>query len=276
MDGATRDTQTRYVFVDAGHILSHGPSRLAKLYSEPRDIDYSLVRSALNANRVYVFDALPTVKTPSQSDADHAAALTNASLRLRGIEHSPYVHVRTGTMVGDGRKRRQKGVDIALAVEALTHAFRRNMEHAILVTGDADFTPLVRALVDAGTYVTLIGHDPPADLIGAADVYEPLGLVRLTEFAYSERERDENKRLVRVGYPDPAFVAEGFGTCAVATLELRMYFEEWIVTPGDGDWGFVSSDARVAADTAQDALGANVITWDAAAQAILAMPSDDH
>jgi uncharacterized LabA/DUF88 family protein len=42
-----------------------------------------------------------------------------------------------------------------IAVDMLTHAFRRNMQQATLLTGDLDFKPLLDALVNDGMFVTL-------------------------------------------------------------------------------------------------------------------------
>jgi hypothetical protein len=78
--------------------------------------------------------------------------------------------VRLGSLTGQ-RKRRQKKVDILLAVEALDHAVRRNMDRAILLTGDRDFEPLVHSLVQMGIHVHVAGdrQHTSAHLRRAAD-----------------------------------------------------------------------------------------------------------
>jgi hypothetical protein len=55
----------------------------------------------------------------------------------------------------DRKKKRQKQVDILLAVHALTHTMRKNMNSVTLLAGDEDFTPLVAALVQEGMNVTI-------------------------------------------------------------------------------------------------------------------------
>jgi hypothetical protein len=52
----------------------------------------------------------------------------------------------------------------------MTHAFRGNITKATLFAGDADFVPLIKALVSEGLHVTL-WHPPQAntELKGAAD-----------------------------------------------------------------------------------------------------------
>ena len=63
----------------------------------------------------------------------------------------------------------QKKSDVMIAVDMLTHTFRR-VQEAILLTGDLDFKPLIDALVNDGMFVTL-WHPPQAikELIAAAD-----------------------------------------------------------------------------------------------------------
>jgi hypothetical protein len=61
--------------------------------------------------------------------------------------------VRRGSL--RGKRRRQKEVDVLLAVDMLSHSHRRNTDRMMLLGGDLDFRPLVEALVDQGTIVTV-------------------------------------------------------------------------------------------------------------------------
>ena len=51
--------------------------------------------------------------------------------------------------------RSTKRVDITIATDMLTHAHRGNYDLAILVSGDEDYVPLVRAVKDEGCRVVL-------------------------------------------------------------------------------------------------------------------------
>jgi len=51
------------------------------------------------------------------------------------------------------QKHSEKGVDVALAVDALQVGLGRMIDVAVLVTGDGDFVPLVRALNKQGVRV---------------------------------------------------------------------------------------------------------------------------
>ena len=56
------------------------------------------------------------------------------------------------------QKHGEKGVDVALAVDALQVGLGRMIDVAVLVTGDGDFVPLVRALNKQGVRVLLLAY----------------------------------------------------------------------------------------------------------------------
>ena len=51
--------------------------------------------------------------------------------------------------------RGSKQVDVSLTVEMLNHAYRNNYDVAVLVAGDGDYIPLVKAVMDSGHRVFL-------------------------------------------------------------------------------------------------------------------------
>jgi uncharacterized LabA/DUF88 family protein len=52
--------------------------------------------------------------------------------------------------------QREKGVDVALAIEAIQAALTDSLDLSILVTGDGDFVPLARALMKHGVRVGVL------------------------------------------------------------------------------------------------------------------------
>jgi len=101
------------------------------------------------------------------------------------IRALPGFHVRLGALRGEGGRQRQKQVDVQLATDMLTHAFHRNMEKAVLVSGDLDFKPVVDSLVSLGTHIHVCceRQSGSADLYWAADVWIEINLN--TWFAWS-------------------------------------------------------------------------------------------
>ncbi len=78
-------------------------------------------------------------------------------------------------------RRKQQGVDVLLAIDALKHAQARNMGSCRIFSGDGDFLPLIDALVETGVIVSTIGFGDPsksevaASLRDASDTYYQIG-----------------------------------------------------------------------------------------------------
>lgn len=78
------------------------------------------------------------------------------------------------TLKGDGEdtwyKLAQKGVDVELAIDVLEAAHQDRYDVAVLITGDADFVPLIRRITSLGKQA-LIAHftcEPWTDENGVA------------------------------------------------------------------------------------------------------------
>jgi uncharacterized LabA/DUF88 family protein len=140
------------------------------------ELDY---QNFFQHRKIFYYDALPTQK-PDQSDAEFEAALDVAQRRHSVLRQVYGCHVNVGKTVAKKRKKlEQKGVDVLLAIEALGHVHRKNAKEVTLLTGDEDFTPLVRELVREGAYVT-VWHEKKStsvDLIEAADFAQDLDLL---------------------------------------------------------------------------------------------------
>lgn len=97
-------------------------------------------------------------------------------------------------LVERSRGEREKGVDVRLAVDMLVHAAWNNYDVAILVSGDADFEPLVRRVRDLGkkVYISFYPHAIAETLKESSDglmeflaetlVLKPLATTIINEF----------------------------------------------------------------------------------------------
>lgn len=142
-----------YLFVDGGAFRSI-LERLSNEYLNGDDllsfIDFE--RMASNFTKVFYYDCyLPEKHTQVyQMLLEKQIALFNKMRSASGF------HVIEGITRKNARRNEQKGVDVNIAVDMLMHTYRKNMDKAYLLTGDADFIPLVKSLVNEGMYVTLI------------------------------------------------------------------------------------------------------------------------
>ncbi|APV44994.1 hypothetical protein Dform_01673 [Dehalogenimonas formicexedens] len=72
------------------------------------------------------------------------------------VEAIPYTELRLGRLVytnaWPNTPPYEKGVDVMLATDMLTHCFKNNYDTAILVAGDADFVGALQAVKDNGKH----------------------------------------------------------------------------------------------------------------------------
>ncbi len=78
---------------------------------------------------------------------------------LDSLYDTPYVEVRLGIWKQRGDIMVEKGVDVMLATDLVTHAYKDNYDTAIVVSGDADFYPALQAVKDVGKHVEVAAFD---------------------------------------------------------------------------------------------------------------------
>jgi len=75
------------------------------------------------------------------------------------------------------KNRKSKGVDIALTKDILFHAFMDNYDMAVLVTGDADYLPVIEEIKRQGKILYLVFLEKvemDQNLILSADMFETI------------------------------------------------------------------------------------------------------
>ena len=73
-----------------------------------------------------------------------------------GVAAIPYMELRLGRLVYNNWPNSppyEKGVDVQLATDMITHSFRGNYDTAVLVAGDNDFVGALQAVKDNGKNV---------------------------------------------------------------------------------------------------------------------------
>jgi uncharacterized LabA/DUF88 family protein len=99
-----------------------------------------------------------------------------------GINAIPYTELRLGRLVYTNWPSvppYEKGTDVQLATDMITHSYKNNYEVAILVAGDNDFAGAVQAVKDNGKHVevALFGKQGTSQqLRNVADVVIPINI----------------------------------------------------------------------------------------------------
>ena len=170
--------EKKYLFVDSGNFLRYFRETVERWAGAPPDINYAALASAYGAQKAFFYDCINDIQNPTETAQDFRARLEAQEQEFAKISSGIGTHVRLGSMTGTYKNRRQKEVDILLAVDVLKHAARRNMDTAILMSGDGDFRPLIEALIEMGLFAWVVSdvHHTSRELRLAADRYEPLRL----------------------------------------------------------------------------------------------------
>lgn len=162
---------THYLFIDGGYLRSALERKAKKFFGlDTIPLDYQSFFGGIGYSKRFYYDCLPPKKS-GEAREDHELRIQPVVDHFNNLRGLDGFHVFLGSTTSEGTKARQKGVDIMISVHMLTHSFRGNMAKATLLTGDSDFKPLIEALVQDGTDVTL-WYDPEnanQDLVYAAD-----------------------------------------------------------------------------------------------------------
>ena len=163
-----------YLFVDGAYLERTVESHTKGFFHQNLEINYErLIQGAIKG---FYYDAYPS-KKHDETEFDFRQRLTTAEDKFKQITSGRGWHCNFGVTKGTGKRTRQKGVDIQLAMDAFTHCVRGNFKHAIILTGDLDFFPLIKSLIYEGAFVEL-WCDPATtspELIRAADARKFLG-----------------------------------------------------------------------------------------------------
>lgn len=156
-----------YLYIDGGSLRS-AMKKICRSLFQKEDAYFPLIKGmASQFDKAFYYDAVPG-RERDESHGDYDQRVEPYRARFDEIQALDKVHVALGKIVG--KDRRQKGVDVRLTVDMMTHAFRGIVGRATLFAGDADFIPLVKALVSEGLHVTVWHPDQAnADLRAAAD-----------------------------------------------------------------------------------------------------------
>jgi uncharacterized LabA/DUF88 family protein len=143
----------KYIYIDGGY-LRQRLQKYSDRYFSGEAVELDFLQLCSGYEKKFYYDCLPGQRN-GESDGDYAARKEQVQSLFDSLSELPGFHVFEGSLSGEGGRARQKGVDVQLGVHMLTHAHRGIVRNATLLAGDADFTPLVEAVVAEGSYVTL-------------------------------------------------------------------------------------------------------------------------
>lgn len=188
---------------------------------------------------------------------------------FRRAESVAGVHVRVGRLVRAKRKKpdRQKGIDVDLAVQLVTFAFRKVIRTAVLVSGDADFVPAVQAAAETGTWIIVVSalSCTSDELVRAADAHVPLTLELMHKLVEEQPHFVEHRESSRGRRSFCHQVSELRGESGVACIEREspssQSFQLRLACPDSRDLVIVHPDRAVLQRYAEQALDTEPEQW---------------
>ncbi|MHA6711118.1 LabA-like NYN domain-containing protein [Dehalococcoides mccartyi] len=136
------------IFIDGSNMYHY-----LKSHFQRTDIDFGCFCSKIAGHRrlvrIYYYNAEVGRKEEPERFNDQKKFFTS-------LGKIPYMELRLGRLVYSGWPATppyEKGVDVLLSTDMLSHGFKNNFDTAILVAGDSDFVSALQAVKDNGKNV---------------------------------------------------------------------------------------------------------------------------
>jgi len=147
-------TDVDYLFIDGGY-FDKVVQKVGKDFWNNENLKIDFRKLSKNYNKIFYYNCLPG-KKDNENNIEYETRIDPIIHLYEELKLLDNFHVFEGITFGRKNKIRQKTVDIMIAVDMLSHSFRKNMNKAHLLTGDLDFKPLIEALVFEGMHVNII------------------------------------------------------------------------------------------------------------------------
>ena len=145
--------EIKYLFIDGGY-LEKVLESISQIFFNNEKIELKYQNFGAICDKVFYYDALP-IKKEGESEEIFKQRFFEKESFLNNLKLLDKFHVYEGVVFNRKNILTQKAVDVMIAVDMLRHSFRKNMNKAVLLTGDMDFKPLLEALIQEGMHTTL-------------------------------------------------------------------------------------------------------------------------
>ncbi len=178
--------EVTYLFIDGAYLRRRYEDDIKEFFSVDAvadDLRLSEIADYCKARKTFYYDCFDDRKLTTESEDEFKERQRIQKKQLDDIAFTSGFHVRLGYLAG--KERRQKEVDVLLAVDMMNHAIRKNMTRAVLLAGDRDFKPVVESLVQLGVWVEVLAsaRSLTSGLKHAADSWRRLSLYKLWQWS---------------------------------------------------------------------------------------------
>lgn len=140
------------VFIDGGYL-----AKVLEWDFNRVRIDFELFSNELCQNaerlRTYYYTCMPYQSNPPT--AEESARYSSMNKFIYNLKKLSRFEVKLGKLSYIGGEYVQKRVDILMAVDIVRMSWDKQIQRAVILTGDSDFVPAVQASKDAGVLTQL-------------------------------------------------------------------------------------------------------------------------
>lgn len=137
------------IFIDGSNMYHNLVGAFGKASIDYRDFSLKLTGPERELVRTYYYNC------PIDQEKDPTAYKAQQRF-FSNLYNTPDLEVRLGRLQRkDDGTAIEKGVDVKIAVDMITKAFKNQYDVAILVSGDADFVEVVQEVKDQAKHVEL-------------------------------------------------------------------------------------------------------------------------
>jgi uncharacterized LabA/DUF88 family protein len=186
VQAANMPKPNEYLFIDGAYLRECLDNWSSKFFtSDLIELDFNAL--AKGFQKTFYYDCY-SPKKRTETAEQYEIRITPQREFFNYLRELNGFHVYEGTISGEGKKARQKQVDIMIAVHMLSHTIRGNMAKTTLLAGDLDYKPLIDALILEGIHVSLWceRRSTSRDLVYSADARRDLSLWEVWNLATNE------------------------------------------------------------------------------------------
>lgn len=139
------------IFIDGSNLY-----HVLKQNTDKQNLDYKKFAEKLCGDRELIRTYYYNIR---QESADNPNLAESQDRFLNALYETDYLEVKLGIWKPRGNTMVEKGVDVMIASDLISHAYEDHYDTAILVSGDADFYPALQVVKDTGKQVEVAAFD---------------------------------------------------------------------------------------------------------------------
>jgi uncharacterized LabA/DUF88 family protein len=146
------------LFIDSGYL-----NKILRNVFHISKIDYLKLSNKISDElnlvrlRTYYYTCMPIIRAGNKNSED-ILRKSNFQKFLTNLKRLPRFEVKLGKLQLIAGQFKQKMIDVLMSLDIATMSYENQVQHVLLIAGDADFIPAIKKAKDYGIIVHLFYH----------------------------------------------------------------------------------------------------------------------